>query len=146
MNWKACIAAGIIGTSAMTVFSYAVSKWRKKNFKEPELLCSLIQAWNPSLKKLSSQLLGWQAHYTMGIVWTVLFTLMKNENKHHLTSSVLFGAFGGATGAFIWKKTFDFNPDPPEIDYKEFYLQLLFAHLVFSFTMSKSYSALARLQ
>lgn len=136
---KPGLAAGVVATSAMTLFSYMVSKFARRNYSEPDLLGYLIQGWNPSLGKTSSRVMGWQAHYAIGSVWALLYSLTFREKKASASSALLFGCISGATAIYCWKKLFDWNPQPLKKHDQGFYLQLFFAHLVFGVTTRKAY-------
>ena len=43
VEFKKVLSSGIIGTSAMTIFSYLVSELMKDNFREPEIQTYLIK-------------------------------------------------------------------------------------------------------
>jgi hypothetical protein len=131
---RSCIASGLVATSAMTLFSYAISRLAKENFGEPELLGAMFRGWNPSLGEPASRIMGWQAHYSFGIAWATLYELLRSE-KHPLATSLGFGSLGGATGIWTWKKLFQLNPKPPAIHRGRFYLQLFFSHLVFGLAL-----------
>jgi hypothetical protein len=144
MNFRSILVAGLVGTSIMTAFSYAVSKKRKKNFKEPELLSSLLQNWYPVFESKYADVAGWNFHYAMGEAWTIIYVLLLKtlHRKPSFYRSLLFGYFGGIVAVGTWKMLFKLNPNPPKILFREFYLQLVIAHLCFSTSMSKVYSTL----
>ena len=132
----ALITSTLIATSTMTLFSYILSAFAQQNFRETDLLAQLIRGWKPSLKRSSSQLLGWQAHYSLGVIWGSFYAMTRNRNRP-LASSLLFGCTGGLSAIFFWKKAFDFNPKPAPTQRRDFYVQLFFAHLIFSLTQER---------
>jgi hypothetical protein len=119
-NWKTGMAAGLLGTSAMTLLSHFISKLGRKEPNIPAVL-------------------GWQAHYAFGTIWGLTYAFWKN-GKHPLSRALLFGAMGGAAGVFLWKKAFDLNPRPPRIDYPKFYAEVFLAHLIFGLTVQQVYA------
>jgi hypothetical protein len=138
-KWFTGITAGIIGTSAMTLFSKTLSTLARENFSEPDLLGSLYRGWKPSLERSSAKATGWQTHYAIGITWALIYGMLRIE-KRPMASSLLFGTISGVTGIYMWKKLFALNPRPPQVDRRNFYLQLFFAHLVFGTGVEMSYA------
>ena len=116
---KAVLLAGLVGTSLMTAFSYALSQKKKRNFKEPELLGLLLQKWRPSLKKEAANIAGWELHYAMGEGWAIFYLLLLKilNKKPAFYTAFLFGCFGGVVAVLIWKASFKLNPDPPKTAY-----------------------------
>ena len=57
------ITSAIIGTTAMTLFSYLISTSENKNYREPEILGKLIRRLPIDASKESSEIAGWCAHY-----------------------------------------------------------------------------------
>lgn len=132
-NWKATLAAGGIGTTAMTCFSWMASKLARKNFSEPSLLGAAIHDWNPQMAKCTSQRRGWETHFALGAFWGLVYGLVKNNNRP-LASALLFGCISGTSAIFLWKKILDLNPRILSTSRAPFYVQLFFAHQVFSLT------------
>jgi hypothetical protein len=133
MNAAKIIFSGITGTSLMTLFSYAVSGAGKKNFKEPELLAALEKtALTDAIKALALPA-GWGTHYSIGIVWAAVYEYFwqKKLMKRTVKNGLILGGLSGLTGIAIWKLTFKIHPDPPRIDFRKFYIQLLIAHLIY---------------
>ena len=133
------LAAGAIGTTVMTLFSYLVSKAAKKNFSEPDLLGDLMRGWNPKLAKTTSRVIGWNAHYAIGSVWALIYSGIFRKKESSIPAALLFGCVSGATGIYIWKKLIQWNPRPSPTNQKQFYQQLFLAHLVFSLATRKAY-------
>lgn len=134
MNITKPIVAGAIGTSFMTLFSYGYSRIRGKQFREPVLLASLMKGKRlPNSKE--DYLKGWAAHYLVGAVFSLSYhALLEGKFLHKpRTKGLIFGGLYGLLGAITWKKTFDAHPAPPKIDYNEYYVHLILAHLVFGY-------------
>lgn len=53
-----------------------------------------------------------------------------------LKSGLILGGLSGLTGILIWKLAFKIHPDSPRIDFKKFYVQLLFAHIVYGVSVT----------
>ena len=58
MNLKHLLVSGLIGTSAMTAFSYLVSEKQGRYFKEPEILNDLLYRLVKSTRMVASRYQG----------------------------------------------------------------------------------------
>ncbi|UJH89903.1 hypothetical protein LZ575_12990 [Antarcticibacterium sp. 1MA-6-2] len=126
--------SAIITTSLMTLFSYIVSAFSHSQFREPQLLNELINrstalAFKPGQKNLS----GWIIHYSIGLLFVVIFRMIWNFTIIEPTylSGASLGFIFGFIGITGWKIMFSLSPNPPEIKFKSFYLQLIAAHIIF---------------
>ncbi|ELR71662.1 hypothetical protein C900_02398 [Fulvivirga imtechensis AK7] len=129
------ILAGAIGTTAMTAFSYAISAARGKQFREPELLNKLTRRIEERLeiRRRHNDVEGWLMHYLVGLLFSTIYDQLWQKSRIN-TSFFKSLAMGGVTGVFgvsIWHLTFKMHPNPPKIHLKEFYVQLLVAHVIF---------------
>lgn len=130
------LTAGALGTTVMTAFSYALAEKENKKFEEPVLLNKLVRRMAPTrhLKPKNNGITGWVLHYAAGIVFTIVYDQIwrKTDIQPKPLNAILLGAAAGATGIAIWKGTYELHPNPPRsIDKKEYYGQLLAAHLFF---------------
>lgn len=117
----------------MTLFSYVVSVLVKDNFKEPELLGILIKRLGADLNKPLATLAGWQIHYAVGVIFVTVYTLLweRKALRPGLKSGIFLGLISGVIGIGFWKIVFTLHPDPPRIQLKKYYVQLLLAHVLF---------------
>lgn len=136
MNFFKITIAALVGTSFMTAFSYVISESRKKQFREPELLNKLVRRLPISgISPTKKGATGWVLHYVVGFMFNAFFdriwqkSILKINTKSGLTLGAIFGLFG----ILIWKLTFKFHPNPPNINLKEFFYQLFIAHLIFGY-------------
>lgn len=137
------LVSGLVATSVMTLFSYVVSNFKSKQFREPELLNSLIsRAEIISLKPSRNHLLGWIIHYLIGWFFVLVFSLIWEFTQFSATiiSGAVLGLAAGIIGIFGWKIMFKLNRNPPEIDFSQFYLQLIIAHILFGISAAMVYS------
>jgi hypothetical protein len=135
MNTKEIIAAGVTGTTFMTLFSDAVSKLKGSNYNEAQILAELLNRVTP-LSKPQAGAAGWAGHYGMGLAFATAYAtyLKAAKTKPTVPNSIAFGVLSGLAGVFIWKATFKAHPNPPGVDLKNFYKQLVIAHVVFGAT------------
>jgi len=132
MNTKQVAAAGITGTTLMTLFSDLVSKIKESNYNEALILGELLNRITP-LSKKQAQVAGWLGHYTVGIGFAAVYATCLKETKRKPTilNGMVYGALSGLAGAAIWHATFKAHPNPPGVDLKNYYKQLVLAHVVF---------------
>ncbi|HEV7332409.1 MAG TPA: hypothetical protein VGN63_15335 [Flavisolibacter sp.] len=140
MPIKETIRTGVVATSVMTAFSYAVSAVEGENFKEPLLLSLFVKRLTAKQNKFLDAS-GWPLHYTLGCIWAGVYTswtegLLRKPSFRHM---VLFGCFSGTLGVVIWRALFRHHPNPPQTNRQQFYQQLFIAHLLFTFSLAKTY-------
>lgn len=133
MQFGKILFAGIVGTSAMTLFSYLVSERKNRNFKEPELLGQLIERLPIKSSNQSAQLAGWGIHYAIGISFMACYSEIWKQTGINPTpySGALLGAVNGLVGVTGWKLMFEAHPNPPAKELKPFFGHLILAHVVF---------------
>jgi hypothetical protein len=143
MDTKQVAAAALTGTSLMTLFSEVISKLKGSNYNEAQILGELLNRITP-LNKTQAQAAGWVGHYTVGVGFAAVYAayLKATRRKPTLLNGLVYGALSGLAGAGIWHATFKAHPNPPGVDLKNYYKQLVLAHVVFgavaSLTLQKS--------
>jgi hypothetical protein len=146
METKKIIAATVVGTSVMTLFSYLMSRNQKKNFTEPDVLSEIVAENNSSLSKEESKPIGWGAHYGVGLAFTGLYSQVWEHTpiKPSLASGAALGALSGLAGILGWTQLFDFH-HPTSSDYrKKYYAQLMAAHIIFGMGAAAGYKMLGK--
>lgn len=135
------ILAGVAGTTLMTAFSYVVSNVRNKQFREPELLNKLSNRVEKRFHMNHNDAEGWLMHYGVGLFFSSVYDQLwrKTGIRPSVIQSILLGATTGVAGTAIWELTFRMHPNPPKIDFKEYYIQLLAAHAVFGLFAALAY-------
>lgn len=141
MQTNKIIIPGIVGTSAMTLFSYLISESKNKNFREPEILGVLIKRLSKNVSMESSQIKGWVIHYAIGILFVACYSELWEQTKikPSLTSGTLLGAANGVVGVMGWKFMFKSHPNPPAKNLKAFFGHLILAHVVFGIFNALTY-------
>src|SRR5688500_6530118 len=79
------ISAAVTGTTFMTLFSYLVSETNNEQFKEPQLLATLLYRLTPQTNKQMSQVAGWGIHYSVGFIFAVLYEKKWRAEKNKAT-------------------------------------------------------------
>lgn len=143
MNTKQIFGATILGTSAMTAFSYLVSAYKNKNFKEPELLGEVYQDLTQQNKEVS-QLAGWGTHLGVGMTFTGMFAEIWEQTplKPSIASGALLGAAAGVAGILGWMQLFQLEGESPTENKSEYYAQLMIAHIIFGMGAAAGYKLL----
>ena len=118
----------------MTLFSYLVSLATDKNFSEPEHLGTMMHRLIPGTSKKETQLAGWGAHYAVGLLFVLAYRELwkTGKIKKTIVNGVILGALSGALAVLVWKGTMKAHPAPPWIDFTNYYIQLVPAHIVFA--------------
>ncbi|PKD17013.1 hypothetical protein APR41_06135 [Salegentibacter salinarum] len=139
------LISGLVATTSMTLFSYLVSNFKSKQFREPELLNSLISRSEIiELRPSKNHFLGWVIHYLIGWFFVVVFSLIWEYTQFstNIISGAVLGLAAGIIGIFGWKTMFKLNQNPPEIDFSQFYIQLIIAHILFGLSAAIVYAYL----
>jgi len=135
------VIPAVVGTSAMTLFSYLVSGVVNKNFREPEILGQLANRLPNGASRKYAQVVGWGAHYATGILFEVIFSALwkRKKIKPSTASGAVLGAASGLAGVIVWKGVFEAHPNPPAKDLKRFFGHLVLAHVVFGVFSALTY-------
>lgn len=135
------LISAIAGTTAMTIFSYLVSGFENKNFREPEVLGQLVERLPQSCSIESAQIKGWSLHYAIGILFVAFYDKLWKQKKlkPSFTSGALLGGVSGLAGIVAWKGMFEAHPNPPAKNLKSFFGHLLLAHVVFGIFSALTY-------
>ncbi len=136
------LLSGFAATSLMTAFSYLMANLKKNQFREPELLNILLsRARSTSLKIPKNHPTGWLIHYIIGCLFVLIFHLLWKftEIPVSLWSGAGLGFVAGIFGISGWVVFFNTNANPPRIDFRNFYIQLLVAHVLFGITAAAVY-------
>lgn len=135
------ILISIGATSAMTWFSYFVSKKFQKLYKEPVLLSSVLSEMQINLSINLKRKLGWMMHYLIGFLFVVGYHIVWVENILTVTllSALILGVISGVIGIISWVVIFKVTRYQAPIDFKGYYIQLFFAHIIFSLAATLLY-------
>ena len=127
------LRTGIIGTSAMTMFSYLYSFVVKDDLKEPKLLAKMLRRLIPGTRKLNARIAGWAIHYAVGLLFAELYIELweRTPVKPDLRSGLVLGGLSGIAAILIWKFTLGAHPVPPKVDFRKHAINLFFAHVIF---------------
>ena len=136
MSTKNILLPAIAGTSLMTLFSYAIAGLEEKNFSEPELLAHIEKKALPKTAKKLALPAGWVTHYGVGVVWVLLFNLIRhNRNISPVFKSIFgLGGLSGLASILAWKLLLKSLPRRSRSYYVKFYSQLFVVHFIFAVT------------
>jgi hypothetical protein len=134
MNSAKILSGASVGTTAMTVFSYLAANAKGKQFREPELLEKNIRRLFPGTDKTTAQTEAWILHYAVGLTFVAAYDQIwtKTKVRPSFVSALVLGAVSGLIGMGVWRKVFDWHPDPPHVNLKRYTGHLMAAHLVFA--------------
>lgn len=127
------VISSVAATSLMTIFSYMLSANFRELYKEPVLLSYLLTSLDISLSKKVKRFFGWLIHYSIGFLFVLVYHILwENQivEKNWITALFL-GAVSGIIGILGWLMMFKISKYKPNIDFKGYYLQLFFAHVIF---------------
>lgn len=129
----AILLATLAATSLMTAFSYLVSEAFRELYKEPVLLQFLMTRFHFNLSPKVKTVAGWVVHYTIGLIFVIAYYILWQLGLFELTwlSGLIYGCVIGIIGISGWVFMFILADYKPRIDFKGYYLQLFFAHIVF---------------
>jgi len=135
------IIVAIVATSAMTLFSYVVSASFRELYKEPVLLTYVLGKTNLELSLQTKKKLAWLLHYIIGFIFVLIyhFLWIKAILSLSITNGLLLGTASGIIGIIGWLLIFKIADYKPKIDFKGYYLQLFFAHIIFGLVATATY-------
>ncbi|SHG29642.1 hypothetical protein [Flavobacterium defluvii] len=136
------LLVSIVATSAMTWFSYAVSNAFRELYKEPVLLSYAINKMKIDFSAQSKKNWGWLLHYVIGFLFVLGYHIIWAKGMLPISplSALILGAVSGVIGIFSWIIIFKMTHHQPPIDFKGYYIQLFFAHVIFAITATAMYS------
>jgi len=134
MKVRNILLAATVGTSAMSMFSYLVSRKKNKDFREPRLLGKMVYRAVPEIKRKDSKAVGWILHCSTGLAFTIVYKILLEQTKlkSNVPDGIVLGLVNGVVAVGIWKTVFSLHPDPPQIKFEDFYGHLILAHVVFA--------------
>lgn len=130
------IMATIAATSLMTLFSYIVSESARELYKEPVLLTYILSALKMEVAPRTKTFLAWLLHYIIGLAFVVAYHFLWVYDVVEMSwpAAFVLGALSGIIGILGWVLMFELVPQKPNIDFKGYYVQLFFAHIIFGIT------------
>lgn len=133
MDFTRIILATIVGTTWMTGFSYLISTTFNKLYKEPVLLNYLLLFLGVDMHENSKKLSGWIIHYIIGLLFVIAYDILwQYAIEFSWISGIIFGMISGIIGIIGWIIMFRIPDAHLNLDYKGYYIQLFFAHIVFA--------------
>lgn len=120
----------------MTLCSYLLSNKEDQQYREPELLNTLIDRSRhlPDAPQKETHPSGWVAHYAVGSGFVLAYKVLwpASLKEPTLGKTLLIGGLSGAIGILVWKILFTIHRSPPRNNRSGYYRQLFFAHLIFT--------------
>ncbi|PKA96757.1 hypothetical protein B0O79_0396 [Flavobacteriaceae bacterium MAR_2009_75] len=138
MHFAIIILASIVGTILMTAFSQLLAVLTGHKFNEAHLLNALFNnAVNSNSDISKNDIRGWSIHLLIGLIMVLGLWVFYHFDicGKNLLTGVILGFFAGIIGVIGWSVLFYLHDTPPKINLTYFYIQLIFAHVVFSITV-----------
>ncbi len=134
----------LVGTTMMTIFSYLISVGFQKLYKEPVLLKYLLLKSGASLTKKETAAGGWILHYAIGIFFIATYHFLWKLDCIALTwlNGLFLGIASGIVGVLGWFIMFKISNFKSDIGFTGYYIQLLFAHIIFALSAVAVYKFL----
>jgi hypothetical protein len=138
------LLVSIAATSCMTLFSYVMAASFKELYKEPVLLTFLFRRMNFQISSQSKIILGWLSHYIIGFFFVLAYHFIWNHIflDISITNTLLLGVISGIIGVINWMFIFRITKHEPPIDFRGYYIQLFFAHIIFTLIATGTYHVL----
>lgn len=136
------LVVAIGATTVMTWFSYTMSESFRELYKEPVLLAYAIEKIKIEPKANLQKTWGWILHYIIGLFFVIGYYILwtKNIVPMSILGTFLLGIISGAIGILSWIIIFRITHHQPPIDFRGYYIQLFFAHVIFAAAAAVLYS------
>ncbi|NJN27688.1 MAG: hypothetical protein HC819_17830 [Cyclobacteriaceae bacterium] len=125
------INMSLVATTGMTLVSYMLSEIKKEKFLEPLLLNQVL--FPHDKKGHAHHVAGYGLHWLIGLGFSSIYKVMWRHSliKPKTKNSLIMGFTNGLVGVAGWHFIFFFRHFPPKVKLKQYYLQLIVAHMVF---------------
>ena len=126
--------AGILGTVLMTSFSYVISRMKSQQFKEPKLLNMILRRSTYDMNPSNNSVLGWVVHFSIGVILMTLFYVLHLTFSFSISavSILIYGIIAGVLSILSWHFMLSISSNSPDFALRDFYFQLLMAHVLFA--------------
>jgi hypothetical protein len=132
MSHLRTVLSAATGVVFMTLFSALIARFSKHEFAEHKVLAKLLN--RHGIDDDISYWMGWKGHLlaSLGFAYINKLLLEKRLIEPNLKSGAGVGIMEGLLGIMIWKAAFMLHPNPPKINLTKFFVQLVFAHIVYA--------------
>lgn len=134
------VVSSVPASTAMTAFSYGLSRVMNKQFREPELLAYLVDQ-QPLVKitgnyKMANKPVGFLLHYMAGVGYAAGYEYLWKPfvKLPAIVSGAVYGVVAGVSGTLVWEAVIQMRNDPPKLDKPAYYTHLVLAHIIFGAT------------
>ena len=129
------LIVSLAATSAMTLFSYAIStKYRDENYKEPLLLSQMLAQIKFNMPIVSKKTLGWLLYFVIGFLFVLVYHLLWLYDilDFSVRSAFLLGITSGVIGVVSWIIMLKIAKCDLSKDFKGYYLQMFISRIIFA--------------
>lgn len=126
--------ASVLATSAMTLFSYTLSRMCRENYREPEMLAEILSENDISRNKTANSPGGWLTHFFVGALWSWTDELLASERARVSPSgkTAVLGIGSGIISAIAWRLLLGRHRHILRRTKPSFFVQLVPAHVVYA--------------
>src|SRR3569833_675382 len=126
MKISKILTVGVLATTFMTSYSYVLAQIKDEHFTEPIILAQLLHRLTPIIKKRYSIIVGWHAHYMVGLLFAAIYVYLwyRKGLKPTFANGLLLGGVSGALAIAVWKAVLRLHPNPPNIKLNRYFGQL----------------------
>lgn len=136
MDLLIVLLATISATVVMTIFSHIVSLNTEYIFNEAHLLNLLFDNAKESNKRRENinHTYGWLVHLAIGLGMAIglYFAFLTPLLMNNVLKAFSWGILAGVLGIIGWFLLFNVYGKPEKTSLKHFFIQLVFAHILFS--------------
>lgn len=123
-------------TMVMTIFSHILSWYTDYVFNEAHLLNLLFDNAKESNKRRKNinHINGWLVHIAIGLGMGIglYFAFLTPSLMNNLLKAIAWGILAGGLGIIGWLLLFNVYGKPEKTSLKPFFVQLVFAHILFT--------------
>lgn len=89
--------------------------------------------------------IGYVLHYIFGVIFVLAYELVWENTSWRPTwdFAVVFGMLSGVVGIIGWMIIFSLPSKNPRVHFKEYYIQLFVAHIIFALGVVAVYKLMA---
>ena len=131
------LIVSIAATSAMTLFSYAISARYRENYKEPVPLSNLLVQVKFDLSVISKKIIGWLLHFGIGFFFVLVYHLLWLYDIIDLSAinAFLLGIVSGIIGVLSWAVMLKIAKYSFSINFKGYIISRCLFRVLFSHCM-----------
>jgi hypothetical protein len=127
------LTSWLVACCILRLFNKAVSVKDTEFYREPTLLTSIFSAINIDLTIKSKLKAGKILHHSFGLFFTTVYYMMWYSEFGEISwsTSIIIGFINALIRIISWTLLFEIIPAVHTVNFKGYYLQLVFIHNLF---------------